>query len=331
MSSSRPKRKNQPCDYNQIRNPETHTCKACSTFSEMDLREFALTLEVKLNDNMDKKKICETIKQTLPAEKLRQIDMIIRNSRFYVPSLTVNWQPRAKELLSESLLDKVRYHELRAGVKYYTLEALLKQVKRQLSFMVDELKRNDISIYYRRPVDGTYEILEDVESWFKEESEQIEFFEQPHVFILTSNDPKNANRYILMGAVIFKITRDVPKQQLALLEKLNSMGRKYVFQVQYQNGPVEPSPTYDSFEKARSELQKYLQRIGPYYFFKDGFQPVDDNLINLYTRKKGLIMTDSQWFTQNRQPFKFRIRLIKEKLTDQQLNDALQLFFENKQ
>lgn len=326
MSSSRSRqKKNKNCDFDQLKNPDTHTCKKCSSFSEQDLREFAYTLEIETNDSMDKKQLCDVIKRNFELSAINQLDTVLRNSRYFVPTLQVTWNPEVEErMLSPALLKEVRKHELRAEQPFYTLDSILKEMTRQFSFIDQMLGRNQMYIFYRLP-DGTYELVDDAEKWVKEQSQELDFFKAPHKFLIISDE-------LEMGAIVFNITKKTPERtknsKTSLLERLNRSGKKFIVQLRWDpEGPVESSTPFKTFEDARKSLEDTLNRIGPYYYFtNEGFKRISSNLINLYTRKPELVLTQSTWFTAARKPFIFRIQEEVDERSFKQMEDAFQLF-----
>jgi hypothetical protein len=322
-----------PCEPDQLRNPQQHNCKSCNYFSETDLREFATTLQIPFDDSMDKKQLCRAIRENYDFKQLQSIDLSLNSRRYFVPKVEFNVFPNMDQILSNHLKRTLKQHELKSEQSFYTLDAVTKEIDKQMSFIMDELHRNQMSVVVK--TDLGYEYLEDFKEWIKNESAEPDFTSKTYQFPVFSGK-------IPVGQINVKVERRIPFQskggqdwRFTLLDELNKSGLKYFNQIELQGGQsIAQQGPFDSFEQARKILERDLRSLNPYYNFRDGFSRIEDNLINLYTHKQDLILNStSQWYVVDNRgntiPFRFRIitqNVENKNFFNQQLQEAQQIF-----
>lgn len=82
-------RKNQPCSPQQLRSPETHSCRNCSAYSELDLKEFAHQLNIPLNEDMTKAELCSALKGNLTSEQQQHFDRKMLSIRHFLAEVLI--------------------------------------------------------------------------------------------------------------------------------------------------------------------------------------------------------------------------------------------------
>lgn len=321
--------KKKTCDPRQLRSPQTHNCKLCTSFSIEDLKEFYETLLNKQpNQTWDKKQICEEIRKQYEPVKLDHIDKTLNELRTFIPSITLISE---KVLLPENIENDLNQH-LIADQKYGTKGDALNSIEKQMSYIVDILTRNNMFLLYLSDEDGNYHIMDE----FKDYITSQKSMPMSGAFSIYF-------RQYYLGSISFKIvtleSNQLPKEpgKKSFLSVINDKIGKTSYRAYMEYGGVFLYNTkFKSFFEAQKNLNIWINEWyknhneSIYFYNNKKYEKIPEELIDLYMKENELLTTDTTWYvTENNNclPFNFGISVVPAaKIDDQTQSEAKQFF-----
>ena len=264
--------------------------------SEIDLREFAQTLNIQITDDMTKQEICDAIRSDLTVDQIQHFDIDMRDKRLYQPLLTLALTNDAQLFFNPTTVARMVGHQIIRPQTYGTLGAALKEVEKQMNNLVDDIRRTDMGVVYQDS-NGRYHRYTNFQDWL-ENTPANELTNREHLFQIHID-------YVEMGMITMRINKltDLILGKPSYVDRLNDRKRYDVI----VNGNVEK--TFNTFDQARRYLNDQLIQTKPYFVFSnDAFLPIDKSIIKLYTQNDAKIKTMTNWFFKNQRPLNFEIQ-----------------------
>lgn len=88
--------------------------------SEIDLREFAQTLNIQITDDMTKQEICDAIRSDLTVDQIQHFDIDMRDKRLYQPLLNLALTEDAQLFFNPTTVARMTGHQILRPQTYGT-------------------------------------------------------------------------------------------------------------------------------------------------------------------------------------------------------------------
>lgn len=264
--------------------------------SEIDLREFAQTLNIQITDDMTKQEICDAIRSDLTVDQIQHFDIDMRDKRLYQPLLSLDLSEDAQLFFNPTTVARMIGHQIVRPQTYGTLGAALKEVEKQMNNLVDDVRRTDMGVVYQDS-NGRFHRYTNFQDWL-ENTPAEKLTNQEHLFEIHID-------YVHMGWIKMTINKltDLIMGKQSYVDRLNDRKRYDVV----VNDKVEK--TFKTFDQARRYLYDQLIQTKPYFVFStNAFLPIDKNIIKLYTQNDDKIKSMTEWFFKNKTPLNFVIQ-----------------------